>query len=71
MNDTTRRIVRTLCQLVAGGALGGLVTQLVLDTPDRYDPYIVLASSALVAIAQLILEEWTGQDIGVRRSAGK
>jgi homoserine acetyltransferase len=63
--------VRTLCQLVAGGALGGLVTQLVLDTPDRYDPYIVLASSALVAIAQLILEEWTGQDIGVRRSAGK
>jgi len=70
MNDTTRRILRTILQLVAGGALGGLATQIVLDTPDRYDPYIVLASSAIVAIAQqLVLEEMTGKDIGVKRTA--
>lgn len=68
MNDTTRRIARTLLQLVAGGGLGAFVNQLVLDIPDKYDPYVILASAALVAVAQLLLEEMTGKDIGVART---
>lgn len=67
MNDSARRILRTLIQLIAGGALGSLATQIVLDVPDRYDPYILLASAAIAAIAQIVIEEWRKTDIGVKR----
>lgn len=68
MSDSTRRILRTIIQLVAGGALGSLATQVVLDVPDRYDPYILLLSAAITAIAQIVIEEWRGADIGVKRA---
>ena len=68
MNDSARRILRTLIQLIAGGALGSLATQIVLDVPDRYDPYILLASTAITAIAQIVIEDWRGKDIGVKRT---
>lgn len=67
MNDSARRILRTLIQLVAGGALGSLANQIVLDVPDRYDPYILLVSAAVAAIAQIVYEEWKQTDIGVKR----
>ncbi len=60
MNDSTRRILRGLVQLVAGGGLGVLVTQVVLDTPNAYDPYVILAGAGAATIAQVVMEEWKG-----------
>ena len=69
MNDTTRRILRSLLQIIGGGGIAALVTQVALDTPDAYDPYIIMAGSAIAAVAQLIAEELTGHDIGVKRAS--
>lgn len=70
MNDSTRRIVRTLLQIVAGGSCTALFLQIAKDVPESYAPYIVLLSTALVAVAQIVVEELTGKDIGVKRTGG-
>lgn len=61
--DGLWRIIRSALQLVAGGGLGALVTQIVADTPDQYDPYIFLLSAGLTALAQIIIEEWRGKKL--------
>lgn len=68
MSDTRRRIARTLLQIIAGGGLATLVNQLALDLPATYVPYLMMASTAAVAIAQMMLEDWSGKDIGVART---
>lgn len=68
MNDSTRRIIRGLLQLVAGGGLGALFMQIAKDVPESYAPYVVMASAAIAMIAQIVVEELTGKDIGVKRS---
>lgn len=68
MNDSTRRIVRTLLQLIAGGGLAGLIAQVALDVPDQYKPYVPIVGAAIIAVAQIVAEELTGKDIGVKRS---
>ena len=67
MNDSTRRIIRGLLQLVAGGGLGALFMQIAKDVPDGYAPYVVMGSAAIAMVAQIIVEELTGKDIGVKR----
>jgi hypothetical protein len=68
MNDSARRIIRGLLQLVAGGGLGALFMQIAKDVPDSYAPYVVMGGAALAIVAQIIVEELTGKDIGVQRT---
>jgi hypothetical protein len=69
MNDSTRRVIRGLLQLVAGGGLAALFMQIAKDVPDSYAPYVVMGSAALAMVAQIVVEELTGKDIGVKRTA--
>lgn len=57
MNTTTRRFLRTLLQLIAGGGLTALVDQLALDIPTTYAPYLVIAFTLLVTLTQNLLED--------------
>lgn len=57
MNDHISRILRTLIQLAAGGALAGLFTQVVTDVPDNYAPYLTIFFSLFVTVAQNVAEE--------------
>lgn len=61
MNDALARIIRTVLQLIAGGGLTALFLQIADDVNDSYKPYIVLASTGLVALAQIAVEELTGK----------
>lgn len=60
MSDGVGRIVRSVLQLIAGGGLTALFLQLAEDVPESYAPYLVLLSTGLVAIAQILVEELTG-----------
>jgi hypothetical protein len=57
MNDHVSRILRTLIQLAAGGALAGLFTQIVADVPQAYGAYLTVVFSLFVTVAQNIAEE--------------
>lgn len=58
MNTTTRRFLRTLLQLIAGGALTALVDQLATDVPASLAPYLVIGFTLLVTLAQNTLEDF-------------
>lgn len=68
MSDTWARIIRSLLQLVAGGALYGLTEQLAKDVPNAYAPYIILGYTLLVTVAQMLIEDATGK--GILRKPG-
>lgn len=64
--QTQTRILRTILQLIAGGALYALTDQLAADVPSQYAPYVILAYTLLVTIAQNVLEDWRQTDIVTR-----
>lgn len=66
--QTQTRILRTILQLIAGGALYALIDQLSTDVPEPYAPYVSLLYVLLVTIAQNILEDWRQSDIAVTRT---
>jgi hypothetical protein len=57
MTEATSRILRTVLQLIAGGALTALTDQIASDIPASYAPYIVLGYTLLVTAVQNYLEE--------------
>jgi hypothetical protein len=57
MNDHISRILRTLIQLAAGGALTGLFTQIVSDVPAAYAPYLMSIFTLGVTVSQNVAEE--------------
>lgn len=61
MSDALSRILRTLAQLVAGGAFTALFDQIVRDVPFAYVPYVSLIFTFLVTIAQNSIESSTGR----------
>lgn len=63
MPDWAARILRTLLQLIAGGALTALIEQVKLDIPAQYVPYLVLLNTLLVTIAQNFVEQKSGYAI--------
>ncbi len=63
MPDWVARIIRTVLQLIAGGAFAELFLQISHDVPDSYRPYVVLISTLLVTICQNIIEQTTGKAI--------
>ena len=60
MSDGLGRVVRSVLQLIAGGGLTALFLQIAEDVPESYAPYLVLLSTGLVAIAQILIEELSG-----------
>ena len=60
MSDALRRAIRTAMQLIAGGGLGTVVTEIVAKTADpAVKAAIVLASVWVVTYAQNWLEDNT------------
>lgn len=57
MSDNLGRILRTLVQLLAGGAFTALFEQIVTDVPPQYSPYLVIIFSLLTAIAMNVGRE--------------
>lgn len=57
MNDATKRFLRTLIQLAAGGTFTALFEQIAHDVPDGYTPYIVIVATLVVTFAQNALED--------------
>lgn len=56
-NTTRNRILRTLVQLLAGGAFAGVLTELVELVPDRFAPLTLAVCTLAVAAAQNIAED--------------
>lgn len=61
MKDWLARAVRTLMQLVAGGALTALVNQFAADIDPQWTPYVLAGFTLLVAFAQNMIEDQTGK----------
>jgi hypothetical protein len=61
MPDWVARIVRTIIQLIAGGAFAQLFLQVAQDVPEKYAPYIALGSVLLVNACQNLVENATGK----------
>lgn len=61
MSESQSRIVRTLVQLLAGGAFTALFDQIATDVPQQYAPYVVIFTTLLVTIAQNEIEQATGK----------
>lgn len=59
MSDATRRAIRTLMQLIAGGGLTLLVDQIAKDLPTQYVPYLMIGFTLLVTFSQNWLEDNT------------
>jgi hypothetical protein len=57
MPDWFARILRTLLQMLAGGAFTALFEQVARDVPPSYTPYVLIISTLIVAAAQNALEE--------------
>lgn len=68
MSDTLVRILRSIAQLIVGGALTGLVDQVVTDVPGSYAPYVALGFTLLVVLVQNLSEEFNL--IATRRGTG-
>ncbi len=60
MTDGTKRIIRTVLQMVAGGALFALTDQIATDLPGQYAPYIILGYTLLVTAVQNVVESLDG-----------
>lgn len=58
--SSARRILRTVLQLIAGGALYGLTQQFAGDVPAQYAPYVLGGYTLAVVVAQNALEDLTG-----------
>lgn len=67
--QTKTRVFRTLVQLIVGGALYGLVDQLIKDVPEAYAPYIAIGYTLVVTVAQNIYEDIKKTDIVATRDA--
>ena len=63
MPDSVARILRTLLQLLAGGAFTVIFDQIVRDVPSSYQPYLVAIFTLLVTTAQNAVEQKTGHAI--------
>lgn len=63
MSDGYARILRTILQLVAGGALYGLTEQFAKDVPEEYAAYVLLGYTLLVTVAQMAIEGATGKGL--------
>ena len=50
--DGLARFLRTLLQMLAGGAFTALFDQVVRDVPTAYQPYLVVCFTLLVNAAQ-------------------
>jgi hypothetical protein len=61
MPDWVARIIRTILQLIAGGAFAELFLQVAKDVPPEYTPYVIIISTLLVTICQNIIEQTTGK----------
>lgn len=57
MPDWFARILRTLIQMLAGGAFTALFEQVARDVPTNVTPYVLIISTLIVAAAQNALEE--------------
>ena len=57
MPDWFARILRTLIQMLAGGAFTALFEQAAKDVPPNITPYVLIISTLIVAAAQNALEE--------------
>jgi hypothetical protein len=58
MSDAVQRIIRTIIQLIAGGLLTLLATQLNTDLAgSAFLPYLTLLFAALTSVAQNEAEE--------------
>ncbi|MCA9876808.1 MAG: hypothetical protein KC442_03470 [Thermomicrobiales bacterium] len=57
MPDWVARIIRTLIQMLAGGAFTALFEQIARDAPPGITPYVLIISTLIVAAAQNALEE--------------
>lgn len=57
MSDATSRVLRTIIQLIASGALTALFEQIAKDVPPAYTPYVLLVSMLVVTICQNYLEQ--------------
>ncbi len=67
MPDWLARIVRTVLQLLAGGAFAALFTQIAKDVPPAYGPYIIIITTLIttfaVTVVQNSVEQATGKAI--------
>ena len=63
MPDWVARIIRTVLQLIAGGAFAELFLQVSKDVPANVAPYVILISVLLVTICQNLIEQTTGKAI--------
>ena len=61
MPDWGARILRTLLQLLAGGAFAALFEQVAHDVPPAYTPYVIIITTLLVTTAQNAIESATGK----------
>lgn len=61
MNDSVARIVRTILQAVAGAGVVEIAEFFAGELPDRFDQYAYPVAFLVVAIAQNLLEEWSGK----------
>lgn len=63
MSDSLSRVLRTLLQLIAGGAFTALFNQITQDADPALAPYLVILFSLLVSIAQNVVESQTGKKL--------
>jgi hypothetical protein len=61
MPDWGARILRTIIQLIASGALTALVEQIARDVPSNWTPYILMIWMVIVTAAQNGIEQATGK----------
>ena len=50
ISDAVARVLRTLVQLIAAGALTALVEQSARDLPSNYTPYILMFWTVVVMV---------------------
>lgn len=72
--DSMWRVIRSLVQLAAGGGLSALFLQIASDTPDKYDPYVLMLSTLAVIVAQNLGEaltdsKWIGPQVVSTKAA--
>lgn len=58
MNDSARRVLRTAIQFVTGAGFTAFVDQILVDIPDRYDAYVIVAAGVVVSFFQNLAEDY-------------
>lgn len=74
VKDTaTRRVLRTVIQLLVAGAFTALFTQIAKDAGDKYGVYIMLISTLVVVAAQNYAESegWISPVLGTKANVKK